>query len=60
MYRYPARYESLGRATRAELLRGMLDTDIPEVPDQDGVTNAGMSATIGRDQISYTCKGTRR
>ena len=28
------RYESLGRTARAELLRGILDTDIPDVPDQ--------------------------
>jgi low affinity Fe/Cu permease len=28
------RYESLGRAARAELLRGILDTNIPDVPDQ--------------------------
>ena len=28
------RYESLGRTARAELLRGILDTNIPDVPDQ--------------------------
>jgi low affinity Fe/Cu permease len=28
------RYESLGRTARAELLHGILDTDIPDVPDQ--------------------------
>jgi low affinity Fe/Cu permease len=28
------RYESLGRTARAELLRGILDTDIRDVPDQ--------------------------
>jgi low affinity iron permease len=27
------RYESLGRTARAELLRGILDTNIPDVPD---------------------------
>jgi low affinity Fe/Cu permease len=30
--RLRARYESLGRAAREDLLRGMLDTDSPDVP----------------------------
>ena len=29
------RYESLGRTAREELLRGILDTNIPDVPDQE-------------------------
>jgi low affinity Fe/Cu permease len=33
--RLRARYESLGRAARAELQRGVLDTDIPDVPDEN-------------------------
>jgi low affinity Fe/Cu permease len=30
--RLRSRYEALGRAARADLLRGMLDTDTPDVP----------------------------
>ena len=30
--RMRARYESLGRTARHELLRGVLDTDVPDVP----------------------------
>jgi low affinity Fe/Cu permease len=30
--RLRSRYESLGRAARQELLRGVLDTDVPDVP----------------------------
>jgi len=30
--RLRARYESLGRSARLELLRGVLDTDVPDVP----------------------------
>ena len=32
--RLRSRYESLGRTARAELSRGIRDTDVPDVPDQ--------------------------
>jgi low affinity Fe/Cu permease len=34
--RLRSRYEELGRAARADLLRGLLDTDSPEVPAERG------------------------
>jgi low affinity Fe/Cu permease len=33
--RLRSRYESLGRTARQELLRGILDTDIPDVPVEE-------------------------
>jgi low affinity Fe/Cu permease len=33
--RLRARYESLGRSARLELLRGVLDTDVPDVPVEE-------------------------
>jgi low affinity Fe/Cu permease len=37
--RLRSRYEALGRAAREDLLRGLLDTDIPDVPAEGTVSS---------------------
>jgi low affinity Fe/Cu permease len=48
--RLRSRYESLGRAAREDLLRGLLDTDVPDVP-VEGTQAASSDATGAAPQV---------